>query len=160
MLSAFNVDTKNVLFSYFDRVHPAFPILDQQAAVDAYRHDTLPHALVCEIYAASLTFWKTSKRILSTGRPPPDVAYMWNIAVSALHEDFLSPSFSTVLACILDLLGRPTTSITYNSLNVGRVVALSQSLGLNRNPSNWSLNHRQKSLRIRAWWGVLIHDTW
>lgn len=141
-------------------VHPAFPILDEKTVVEAYRQDGLPHALVCEIYAVSLIFWKTSKTILSTGRPPPDFAYMWNITVSALQEDFLSPSFSTVLACILDLLGRPTTSITYNSLNVGRAVALAQSLGLNRNPSNWNLSHRQKSLRIRTWWALVIHDTW
>jgi hypothetical protein len=65
-----------------------------------------------------------------------------------------------VLACILDLLGRPITSITYNTVNIGRVVALSQSFGLNRNPLRWDLNDRQKSLRIRTWWGVLIHDQW
>lgn len=91
---------------------------------------------------------------------PPDTRYMWNLAVSAMNDDFLCPDFSTILACILDLLGRPITSITYNAINVGRVVALSQSLGLNRNPTNWNLHPRQKSLRIRAWWGTLIHDQW
>lgn len=85
---------------------------------------------------------------------------MWNLTVSAMNDDFLSPNFSTILACILDLLGRPITSITYNAINVGRVVALSQSLGLNRNPTTWGLDPRQKSLRIRTWWGILIHDQW
>lgn len=77
-----------------------------------------------------------------------------------MHDDFLSPTLSTVLACILDLLGRPITSITYNAVNIGSTVALAQSLGLNRDPSNWNLDPRQKNLRIKTWWGLLIHDYW
>lgn len=107
-----------------------------------------------------LVYWGLSDNIAGTKRPVPDVRYIWNLAVSAMHEDFLSPSFSTVLACILDLLGRPITSITYNAVNVGSSVALAQSLGLNRNPSNWNLDPRQKNLRIKTWWGLLIHDHW
>jgi hypothetical protein len=146
--------------SYFDNVHPPFPILDEKTVLEAYRQNGLPHTLVCEIYAVSLVLWKSSRKIAATGRPSPDVRYMWNLSVSAMNDDFLAPDFSTVLACILDLLGRPITSITYNAVNVGRVVALTQSLGLNRNPLSWDLDHRQKSLRIRTWWGVLIHDQW
>jgi hypothetical protein len=134
--------------------------LDENTVLEAYRQDGLPHTLVCEIYAVSLSLWKTSRKIASSGRPTPDIRYMWNLAVSALNDDFSAPDFSTVLACILDLLGRPITSITYNAVNIGRVVALSQSLGLNRNPLKWDLDFRQKSLRIRTWWGILIHDQW
>ncbi|KAL3481878.1 fungal-specific transcription factor domain-containing protein [Aspergillus californicus] len=145
---------------YFNNVHPPFPILDEKTVLEAYRQDGLPHTLTCEIYACSLILWKTSPKISGTGRPAPDIRYMWNLTVSAMNDDFLSPNFSTVLACILDLLGRPITSITYNAVNVGRVVALAQSLGLNRDPASWGLDRRQKSLRIRTWWGILIHDQW
>ncbi|KAL2824883.1 fungal-specific transcription factor domain-containing protein [Aspergillus cavernicola] len=145
---------------YFNNIHPPFPILDEKTVLEAYQQDGLPYALACEIYACSLLLWKTSPKISVTGRPAPDIRYMWNLTVSAMNDDFLSPNFSTVLACILDLLGRPITSITYNAVNVGRVVALSQSLGLNRNPASWGLDRRQKSLRIRTWWGILIHDQW
>lgn len=146
--------------SYFDNIQLPFPILDEKTVLEAYRQDGLPHTLVCEIYAVSLILWRTSTKIRAMGRQPPDIKYLWNLTVEALNDDFLAPNFSTVLACILDLLGRPITSITYNAVNVGRVVALAQSLGLNRNPLNWSLDHRQKSLRIRTWWGILIHDQW
>lgn len=50
--------------------------------------------------------------------------------------------------------------MTYNALNIGRAVALSRSLGLNRNPLKWNLDQRQKNLRTRAWWGLLINDWW
>ncbi|KAL4783903.1 fungal-specific transcription factor domain-containing protein [Aspergillus varians] len=145
---------------YFENIHPPFPVLDEKTVLEAYQHDGLPYALACEIYACSLLLWKISPKITATSRPVPDIRYMWNLTVSAMNDDFLSPNFSTVVACILDLLGRPITSITYNAINVGRVVALSQSLGLNRNPATWGLDPRQKSLRIRTWWGILIHDQW
>ena len=145
---------------YFDKIHPAFPILDQAGVMKAYRQGALPHALTCEIYAVSILFWRLSPAIIESGRPRPDVHYIWNLAVSAMHKDFLSPTFSTVLACILDIWGRPISSVTYNAVNIGSTVALAQSLGLNRDPSKWSLDDRQKSLRIRTWWGLLIHDYW
>ncbi|KAE8547654.1 hypothetical protein EYB25_009447 [Talaromyces marneffei] len=145
---------------YFDNVHPPFPVLDEKAILEAYPQEGLPYTLVCEIYAVSLLLWRTSTTISASGRPTPDVRYMWNLAVSAMNDDFIAPDLSTVLSCILDLLGRPTTSITYNAVNVGRVVSLAQSLGLNRNPLNWDLAARQKNLRIRTWWGILIHDQW
>ncbi|KAH8901631.1 1-aminocyclopropane-1-carboxylate [Thozetella sp. PMI_491] len=145
---------------YFNVIHPSFPVLDEIAVTKAYKQGSLPHTLICEIYAVSLVFWGLSDRIAASGRPPPDVRYIWNVAVSAMHDDFHSPSFSTVLSCILDLLGRPITSITYNAINVGGAVALAQSLGLNRNPGKWNLDLRQKNLRVKAWWALLIHDYW
>ncbi|KAL4993309.1 fungal-specific transcription factor domain-containing protein [Aspergillus recurvatus] len=145
---------------YFNSIHPPFPILDEKTVLEAYQQDGLPYALACEIYACSLLLWKSSSKIAASNRPVPDIRYMWNLTVSAMNDDFLSPNFSTIMACILDLLGRPITTITYNAVNVGRVVALSQSLGLNRNPATWGLDPRQKSLRIRTWWGILIHDQW
>lgn len=145
---------------YFDKFHPAFPLLDEKSISESYHDDRLPHTLACEIYAVSLLSWNLSPAISKSGRPPPDIRYIWIQTVSALNEDFTSPGFSTVLSCILDLTGRPTTSIYYNSINVGKCVALSKSLGLNRDPTEWGLEKRQKDYRIRAWWGVLIHDWW
>jgi hypothetical protein len=104
--------------------------------------------------------WPVSTKLATTRPHRPDVRYIWNKTVEALNGEFLAAGFSTVLSCILDLTGRPTTSMTYNANNIGRAVALSQSLGLNRDPSAWSLDPRQKALRIRTWWGVLIHDWW
>jgi len=143
---------------YFKKTHPAFPILDEKAVVDALARHRLPHALSCEIYAMTLLLWQTSPTLSKHHRP--DIRYVWNLTVSALHDDFQAPSFSTVLTTILDLTGRPTTLVTYNATNIGRAVALAHILGLNRNPSKWNLDQRQKSLRVRAWWALLIHDSW
>lgn len=94
------------------------------------------------------------------GRPPPDIKYIWRQTVRAIDEEFTAPGFATLLACILDLSGRPTTLVTYNALNIGRLVALSHSLGLNRSPRKWSLSNAKKASRIKTWWAVLVHDWW
>jgi len=92
--------------------------------------------------------------------PRPNPAYAWNQAVVALNEDFAAPGLSTLLAALLDLNGRPVYSITGNTINIGRTVALAQSLGLNRDPTRWQLTKEEKDLRIRVWWSILIHDRW
>lgn len=145
---------------FFEAVHPAFPLLDETAVRNAYRSKSLPYTLICEIYAVTLLSWDTSPEIAASGRTPPDLRYIWNVTVSAMHKNFQAPSMSTVLACILDILGRPITSITYNAINVGSCVALAQSLGLNRDPGGWQLNPKQKRLRIKTWWTLFIHDMW
>lgn len=76
----------------------------------------------------------------------------------ALQEEFLAPGMSTVHAALLDLNGRPTTSITGNTINSGRTVGLSHILGLNRDPWTWKVSESEKNTRVRLWWGVLIHD--
>ncbi|EXJ82597.1 hypothetical protein A1O3_06410 [Capronia epimyces CBS 606.96] len=150
----------DVVDLYFQAFHPPFPILDEKTVLESYRKKALPHVLVCEIYAVSIISWSTSAKLVKSRPHRPDVRYIWTQTVEALNEEFLAPGFSTVLSCILDLTGRPTTSMTYNAINIGRAVALSQSLGLNRDPRGWDLDQRQKALRIRTWWGVLIHDWW
>lgn len=118
----------------------------------------LPPALVCEVYSSALIYWDCSDVL--RGHPRPDICFAWNQTVAALHEDFLAPSLSTVQAALLSLTGRPTSSITGNTINCGRTVALAHSLGLNRDPRHWRITDEEKRLRVRLWWGVLVHDCW
>lgn len=113
---------------------------------------------MCEIYAISVLYWNSSD-ILSS-RPRPDTKYFWNLAVSALHEEFLNPGLSTIPSALIDLTGRPSLWATGNVLNSGRTVALAHSLGLNRNPRRWKIHKTEQDHRIRLWWGVVIHDRW
>lgn len=115
-------------------------------------------ALRCDMYATSLIHWHQSAQLKA--HPRPDPVYTWNLAVAALQEEFLSPSLDTLYAALLDLNGRPVTSITDNVLTSGKTVALAHSLGLNRDPSSWNISKDEKHARIRLWWGVLIHDRW
>jgi hypothetical protein len=150
----------NKILSYFEYIHPAFPVIDEEHFVHLYKtgNKSLSAALVCDLLASSLVFWHRSKELQSY--PRPDIRYVWNLAVAALQEEFLAPGMSTIHAALLDLGGRPVISITGNTINSGRTVALSHILGLNRDPGSWKISESEKNMRVRLWWGVLIHDRW
>lgn len=113
---------------------------------------------MCDIYAVALPYWNFSEGLRSHSRP--DVQFAWNQAVLSLRDDFMAPSLTTVHAATLDLLGRPIFHVTGNIINACRTVGLAHSQGLHRDPSTWRIGTAEKSLRIRVWWGVLIHDHW
>lgn len=145
---------------YFDRIHPFFPVLDEDSIRGSFGKDdtTLSPTLICELLAISLPLWNKSDKLRS--HPRPDLFYAWNLAVAALQEDFLAPSIMTVQCAILDLIGRPSIVTVDNIVNEGRSVALAHTFGLNRNPASWRCPQREKTLRVRAWWGVLINNRW
>lgn len=113
---------------------------------------------MCVIHALSLHLWNRSSKL--SAHPRPDLNYAWSLAVNALQEDFLAPSISTVQSATLDSIGRPTIAMVGNITNEGRTIALAHAFGLNRNPEPWKCSKREKTLRIRAWWGGLINNRW
>lgn len=144
---------------YFDKYHPAFPILDEQSFIELYKSgDKLSPALTCEFFALSLILWQHSSTLKKF--PKPDTQFIWNLAVEAMQHDFMAPGLSTVYSVILDMMGRPVLSVIMNTMNIGRAVCLAQSLGLNRDPTNWRRPKSEKALRIRLWWAVVINDRW
>jgi hypothetical protein len=88
------------------------------------------------------------------------MTYAWNLTVTALQEDFLSPGLSTIQSVLIDLIGRPSLWLTGNLINSGRTVALAHSLGLNRNPRTWEMTKKDQDIRIRLWWAIVVHDRW
>lgn len=61
---------------------------------------------------------------------------------------------------LLNVGGRPTTSMIGNGMLLGTSVSLAHSLGLNRNPMTWNIPQSEKYLRMKLWWCLLIHDRW
>jgi hypothetical protein len=145
---------------YFTVIHPCLPIVDRETFWDLWNKDPnrISPTLICDMYALALPYWAASETL--KWRPRPDSAFAWNQAVAALQKDFTNPSITTVHAALLDLSGRPALEMRDNLLNVGRTVSLAHSLGLHRNPTQWRIQEAEKSLRIKLWWAVLIHDYW
>ncbi|RDW68323.1 hypothetical protein BP5796_08980 [Coleophoma crateriformis] len=153
-------NARRLLHLYLDKVHPAFPVIDENQLLDTRKNDASgpSAALICQIYAITMTYWNQTS--FSKVHPHPDSRFAWNLAVKALQDDFLAPTLSTLQTVLVDLTGRPTYSITGNVINIGRAVTFSYSLGLNRDPSQWNISQYEKNLRVRIWWGILIHDSW
>ncbi|CAK7264539.1 hypothetical protein SEPCBS119000_001048 [Sporothrix epigloea] len=92
----------------------------------------------------------------------PDVRFIWNQANEAIYSELhLSPGISTIVGILLNVGGRPTTSMMGNSMQLGSAVSLANSLGLNRDPTDWdNIPEHEKQLRKRIWWGLFVHDKW
>lgn len=149
-----------VLDLYFNHIHSHFPVLDEETCTLIRKgpNEKRPKNLMCVIYANGAARWRNSDTLKL--HPRPDDYYVWNKAISAVLDDFLSPCFSTVSAAILDQIGRPSVSIVGNVTLCGRTVSLAQTFGLHRDPSKWEIPDHEKQTRMRLWWGVLITDRW
>ncbi|KAF2147071.1 uncharacterized protein K452DRAFT_217511 [Aplosporella prunicola CBS 121167] len=150
---------EEVIRLYFKHIHPSFPVLNEESFMNIEDQGCrVSSALLCQIYAISLTFWNQSESLAH--HHCPSEQYFWNLAIAALQDDFLAPTLFTLYPSIIDLLGRPVGSIQGNVINAGRTAALAYSLGLNRDPSGWKTSYRDKDLRIRLFWGCMIVDQW
>lgn len=146
---------------YFLKVNTCFPILDKQSFTQLFNEDRskISPALLSCLYANSLTYWTSSEKLKLVRCP--DVRFIWNCANESLYSELhISPAISTIVAILMNIGGRPTTSIMGNSTQIGSAVSLAYVLGLNRDPSEWDIPDRGKALRIRTWWAVVVHDTW
>ncbi|KAG9659639.1 hypothetical protein KCU95_g3407, partial [Aureobasidium melanogenum] len=144
---------------FFENVNVCFPILDEVSFRRTYTEhkDRLSCALLANLYANAMTYWKNSPRLRSCH--PPDQRYIWVQANEALHSElFLSPGISTVISIVLNVHGRPSTSMFGNGGMVGTAVALSNSLGLNRDCSTWNISPEEKAFRFRIWSIVVLMD--
>jgi hypothetical protein len=151
---------REVVELYFSHVHYHFPILDDETCelLRTGQFSKVPNNLMCVVFAICSPLWTRSDTLKM--HPKPDSYYVWNKAISATLEDFLSPGMPTIQAAVLDQLGRPSVSIVGNITLCGRTISLAQTFGLHRDPSKWNITENEKSLRIRLWWCCLITDHW
>ena len=146
---------------FFTNSNTCFPVFDEHSFKHVYLHNKLKisPALLSNIYASALVYWETSPKLRKS--PCPDMFYVWIQAYESLSSEiFLSPGTSTIMSVILNVCGRPSTSIICNGGQLGLAVALCNALGLNRDPSNWNISPLEKQIRIRIWWLVVVHDRW
>ncbi|KAK6356455.1 hypothetical protein TWF718_000814 [Orbilia javanica] len=151
---------KEAIRLYFELIHPCFPIIGEElrSQLLGQQWNEVNSALLCHIYASIVPLWDRSE-ILRL-HPRPDSDYIWNLAVRALQEDSTSPSFSTIFICAINVIGRPSLYHIGNIANSSRMIALSHSFGLHRDPRKWNKPPAEKEMRIKIWWCIFIIDCW
>ena len=115
--------------------------------------------MLANIYAQSLVYWRYSQALAS--RDCPDIRYIWNLANEALYSELhLAPGISIIKAILININGRPNTSLIGNGILLGSAISMAYSLGLNHNPLNWEIPASEKYLRMKIWWALIVHDRW
>ncbi|TPX15462.1 uncharacterized protein E0L32_004442 [Thyridium curvatum] len=146
---------------FFEKINICFPIFDEGLfrRVFAAQKEKISPGLLAFLYGNTLIYWDTSP-LLSTVRCP-DHRTIWTLAEDALVEELHStPTISTIITIILNVGGRPSTHPLWNGGLLGLAVALANSFGLNRDPSDWNLSPSEKKFRMRIWWLLIIYDRW
>ncbi|KAH8757196.1 fungal-specific transcription factor domain-containing protein [Diaporthe sp. PMI_573] len=147
--------------TYFRRANACFPLLDEGSFRDQFRRQPahISSALLASVYAHALTFWSQPRR--AAGRHCPDSRFVWNQATDALYSELqLCPGMSTVVAVLLDVGGRPSTSMIGNGVLIGSAVSIAHGLGLHRDPTDWDISEPEKRIRVQIWWALVVHDRW
>ncbi|OLN81998.1 putative transcriptional regulatory protein C105.03c-like protein 2 [Colletotrichum chlorophyti] len=153
--------TSKLIDLYFQKVNVCFPLLDEVSFKHQFQtaRDRISPALLSVLYAHSMIFWKTCPDL--PAEYCPDSRFIWNQATETLFSELhISPGISTIIAIILNVGGRPTTSMIMNEIQLGAAVSLAQSLGLNRDPVDWNISIPEKCLRMKIWWALVVHDKW
>ncbi|KAF4915177.1 putative transcriptional regulatory protein [Colletotrichum viniferum] len=151
----------DVIELFFEKPNRCFPLLDRRSFEKRYAEDRnhIAPALLSCLYAHTMTYWAQSPTLIEHHRP--DTRFIWNQANDALYSEIhLSPGISTLLSILLNISGRPLTSIIGNGLQLGSAISLAHSLGLNRDPSDWDIPESEKLLRTKIWWAIFVYDKW
>ncbi|KAK1248524.1 hypothetical protein MKX08_006744 [Trichoderma sp. CBMAI-0020] len=144
-----------------EKVNVCLPLLDEASFRRQYQEDKkrISPALLACLYAHTIIYWQSSPT-LSRYRCP-ESRFIWNLASEAVYSELhLSPGMSIIKAILLNIGGRPTTSLIGNGVLLGSAVSIAHSLGLNHNPLPWQIPQAEKYLRMKIWWSVLVHDRW
>ncbi|MDI1492700.1 MAG: hypothetical protein OHK93_004482 [Ramalina farinacea] len=155
MLDPFCEDLVNL---YFERINPCFPILDGVTQLAVGQETSSPTLRAC-LLAHTMVFWKQLRK--RAGEHCPDIRFVWNQANEALYSElYLSPGMQTLSAILLNIAGRPLTSMIGNGILLGSAISLAQSLGLHYDCRNEDIRLVEKLGRTRVWWIIVVLDKW
>ena len=145
-------DVESLIQSFFDIVHPIFPILDQAVFCTSYERRTVDPPLLAAVCVVSGAWLSTTRRI-STER------YLSNTE-AILHEHLGEcidrPSITTLQAGLL-LTQCPNHTSRHLS---AQLLSFAFDLGLHQDCSDWNIDSQEKSSRRRLAWALYAQDKW
>lgn len=150
---------EKLVSSFYENVHPAFPVTEEHCLVSRLKdRQMVPQTFLVNLVANALFYWDLSPALANHARPSQDFA--WQVAVAASLGDLQKGDIASIVATTLNVAGRPSKCLINNTVNVSRIVALSNAIGLNHDCSEWKMQDQERRVRWKAWWGVVIHDRW
>ena len=138
--------------AFFEVVHPSLPILDPQL----FSWSEAPSSLLAGVLALAHPYCHDAQSI--------NPWQFMDFNSQALPIESRNAKLETVEAALLHaqrhtyMFRAPTMPGMW--AEVGSIVGMSQDVGLNIDPSKWSISDDEKKRRKRLWWAVYIQDKW
>lgn len=140
---------------FFQRVHPTFPVLMEDAFRHAYRtRRGLSPLLLTSVYVLALKFLDIGPGSQTARRP--DASRLESTALKLLTESLPRANITTIQA---GLLLMQKSSLNTSALNA-QLVNAGFELGLHQDCSNWKMETWEKGLRKRLAWALYMQDKW
>ncbi|TVY80655.1 Transcriptional activator protein DAL81 [Lachnellula suecica] len=144
--------SEDLLRTYFEVVHSSYPLLEPS------RFNSPPETgdpLLAVMYNLASPFCPDT---------PPTFQKLSDFVHQALPIERRHPRLETIEACLLFLQRHNTVhrAPTLPGLwgDIGTICGMAHDLGLNMNPSAWSLSPSDANRRVRIWWALYIQDKW
>ncbi|KUJ15379.1 uncharacterized protein LY89DRAFT_670856 [Mollisia scopiformis] len=143
---------EDLLRTYFEVIHVSYPLLDP------LRFGAEPSTgdpLLAIMYNLAAPFCQDT---------PPVFALLSDFVHQALPIEKRHPRLETIEAALLHLQRHtiihrsPTLPGLWS--DIGTIVGMAHDLGLNLDPTTWSLSPSDLNRRVRIWWALYIQDKW
>ena len=142
---------------YFRIMHPSYPILHKRVFLEkyarSYREFSPP--LLAAVYVLALQWWSYDAELASVAAKP-DAAKLQRLALKSLDDVTTRPKLSTVQAGLLLAQFVPGDLAPLTA----RLVAVGQTLGLDRDCTAWRIPRWERGLRRRLAWALYMQDMW
>lgn len=138
--------------SFFEIVHPVFPVLDEHAFRASYEGRSVEPVLFATVCVVSGSWLSTTHRIPKGVNLSNTETLLWELLKASLDR----PNIATLQAALLLLQCPNSTSQQLSS----QLTSLAFDLGLHRDCSDWKLDAHEISSRRRLAWALYAQDKW
>lgn len=150
-----------LLRTYFSIIHSTFPLFSVKRFDALYQSQNITATLLAAIYVSAIPF-ESSTSTLS--RQTNNFFVLRDFLAKALPLESRAGTLQTLQSMLLYLQIEPEIIREPNFpghwMLTASSVALSQELGLNLDPTNWSIPSWEKKERRKLWWLVYVQDKW
>ncbi|KAI5360092.1 hypothetical protein Slin15195_G119540 [Septoria linicola] len=139
-----------LLSTYFEVVHTAFPLLEPARFVKGNKIDL---CLLATMYALARPFCSSATDLPSES--------LEAFVTRALPLDVRIPRLDTIEAALLFLQSdSPGPMVPGFHSQIGGLVAMCHDAGINVDPTHWDIPAVDRARRMRIWWAVYTADKW
>lgn len=155
---------------FYKYVQPYFPVLSREGGnyvrdEDGVREPSgISTCLLAAIYGHALPFCAWDEKLCVEVYTPPSADALFRIAWLACLPMLHTPSLGTLQSLLLLVQRRPTnkhvSDTPFKGVMMTSAISIAQSLGINRDPSDWPLPAWEIKQRRRLAWATFVQDKW
>ncbi|KAK5124765.1 hypothetical protein LTR85_001478 [Meristemomyces frigidus] len=156
----------SLVTSFFDRVHPALPILDRGAFMKRYYLTGSSTTCTCDtllLLQSVLLSGSTAYRHPSLSSTSHEISWKLYVRAKTLVENGYEQDRLTLVQAHLlfsTFTGDSCDDTLQNMwLSIGSAVRIAQELGMHRSLGNASASPAMRREWKRIWWTLFVHDT-